>query len=229
MIGDAMDAEHLTEDERQTMADGSLTGERATALLDHLARCAACSGDVARLRTIRARVASAPTDGDAADTAAVDTLWPAIRARIDQRKDAALGARRGTTGTAGRRAGNRLRLAAGLAAAACIVAAALIGARLLAPRAPVTPQVVATTDVADSVTAYQQEAQTLLDELELRRAMLRPDALTAIDHDLAVVDSAIVELRAAAARDPSNAALHQLLASTYQRKIEILKRIGNAG
>ena len=224
-----MDAEHLTEDERQTMADGSLTGERATALLEHLARCAACSSDVARLRTIRARVASAPTDGDAADTAAVDTLWPAIRARIDQRKDAALDARGGTTGTAGRRAGNRLRLVSGLTAAACIVAAALVGARRIARRPSVTPQVVATAEVADSVTAYQQEAQTLLDELELRRALLRPDALTAIDHDLAVVDSAIVELRAAAARDPNNAALHQLLASTYERKIEILKRIGNAG
>jgi len=224
-----MDAEHLTEDERQTMADGSLTGERANVLREHLARCAACSSDVARLRTICARVASAPTDGDAADTAAVDTLWPAIRARIDQRKDAALDARGGTTGTAGWRAGNRLRLVSGLAAAACIVAAALVGARRIARRASLTPQVVATTEVADSVTAYQQETQTLLDELELRRALLRPDALTAIDHDLAVVDSAIVELRAAAARDPNNAALHQLLASTYERKIEILKRIGNAG
>jgi anti-sigma factor RsiW len=224
-----MDAEHLTEDERQTMADGSLSGERATVLFEHLARCAACSGDVARLRTIRARVTSAPTGGDAADAEAMDALWPAIRARIDQRKDAALVAAGATTGAAGRRAGNRVRLVAGLAAAACIVAAALVGAQLFAHRAPRAPQVVAATNVSDSVAAYQQEAQTLLDELELRRAMLRPEALTAIEHDLAVVDSAIVELRAAAARDPNNAALHQLLASTYQRKIEILKRIGNAG
>ncbi|HWH52873.1 MAG TPA: hypothetical protein VN651_15095 [Gemmatimonadaceae bacterium] len=221
-------SEHLTEDERQTMADGSLSGDRAAALLEHLARCDACATDVARLRIVRARVASGAAGGDAVDSAAAEASWPAVRTRIDQRKETALDASQTPIRAARLRAGNRMRLLAGLAAAACVVGAALIGVGLLRRRASAAPQIVA-ANVADSVTAYQQEAQTLLDELELRRAMLRPEALTSIEHDLAVVDSAIVELRAAAARDPNNLAVHQLLASTYQRKIEILKRIGNAG
>ena len=222
-------SEHLTEDERQTMADGSLSGDRAAALLEHLARCDACATDVARLRIVRERVASGAAAGDAVDSAAAEASWPAVRTRIDQRKEAALEASQTPIRAARLRAGNRMRLLAGLAAAACVVGVALIGVGLLRRRVSAAPQIVAATNVADSVTAYQQEAQTLLDELELRRAMLRPEALTSIEHDLAVVDSAIVELRAAAARDPNNLAVHQLLASTYQRKIEILKRIGNAG
>ena len=222
-------SEHLTEDERQTMADGSLSPERAAAAHEHLAHCGACAADVARLHALRARVTADATVGAPVDVAAADALWPAIRARIDLRKGVALGDMRASPGAAERHAVSRVRLVAGIAAAACIVAAALVGARLLTERPPGAPQLVAATNVSDSADAYQQEAQTLLDELELRRAMLRPDALTAIYHYVAVVESSIVERRAAAARDPNNAALHQLLASTYERKIEILKRIGNAG
>lgn len=222
-------SEHLTEDERQTMADGPLSGEHAAALLEHLSRCEACASDLARLRGVRAQAKSGAAGGDETDTAATDAAWPAIRARIDKAKEATLDVAGAPSSVAAIGAANRLRRLGGLVAAACIVGATVVGARLLTRRAPAAPQQVAAADVPDSVNAYQQEAQTLLDELELRRAMLRPDALTAIDHDLAVVDSALVELRAAAARDPNNVALHQLLASTYQRKIEILKRIGNAG
>ncbi|MGH7622771.1 MAG: hypothetical protein ACREMU_10565, partial [Gemmatimonadaceae bacterium] len=61
---------HLTEDERQTMADGSLSGERAGPLLEHLARCDACADDIARLRVVRARATSSATEADTTDEAA---------------------------------------------------------------------------------------------------------------------------------------------------------------
>ena len=85
------------------------------------------------------------------------------------------------------------------------------------------------TAVADSVSAYRGEAQALLDRLELERSMLRPEAVSAIDHDLAVVDSAIVETQVALQRDPRNPLLQQMLALSYERKVEILKRVSNAG
>jgi thioredoxin-like negative regulator of GroEL len=82
--------------------------------------------------------------------------------------------------------------------------------------------------VADSAHAYEEEAQTLLNQLELRRSMLRPEAVVAIDHDLRIVDSAIAELKEAIARDPTNPALRRLLASSYRQKVDVLKRVGNA-
>jgi cytochrome c-type biogenesis protein CcmH/NrfG len=68
----------------------------------------------------------------------------------------------------------------------------------------------------------------LLNQLELRRSMLRPEAVVAIDHDLRVVDSAIAELKEAIAHDPNNPALRRLLASSYRQKVDVLKRVGNA-
>jgi hypothetical protein len=82
--------------------------------------------------------------------------------------------------------------------------------------------------VVDSTHAYEQEAQELLNRLELQRAMLRPETRAALDRDLHVVDVAISELKGAVARDPNNPALRQLLASSYLQKVNLLKRAGNA-
>jgi len=87
----------------------------------------------------------------------------------------------------------------------------------------------ALTAVADSERVYQEEAQLLLNRLELERSMLRPETARAVDRDLRVIDQAIAELKDAVARDPRNAALHQLLASSYRQKAELLKRLANAG
>ena len=82
--------------------------------------------------------------------------------------------------------------------------------------------------VADSATAYEAEAQILLDRLEIQRATMRPEARAAIDRNLHTVDVAIAELKDAIARDPNNPALRQLLATSYRQKVELLKR-ANAG
>ena len=81
----------------------------------------------------------------------------------------------------------------------------------------------------DSTQSYEEEARTLLDHLELQRALVRPEARASIDRDLRLIDQAIAELKAAIAADPNNPALRQLLASSYRQKIELLKRAGNAG
>lgn len=80
----------------------------------------------------------------------------------------------------------------------------------------------------DSTTAYEEQARILSNRLELERSLLRPEALASIDHDLHVVNAAIAELDAAAAREPNNPVVRRLLASSYREKVDILKRVANA-
>jgi len=214
-------AGHLNEAERQMLTDGSVTAERRHELEAHLRRCEPCAEDVARLR----RVAREFSGMEAAGVP-FQALWPAIRSRIEQRKVAALDPASG-------RLRRRATLGRVAAVAAGLVAVGLVGALMRSagrprPETPPPDSLGALIAVADSSRAYEAEARDLLDRFELRRAMLRPDARTSIDRDLAVIDQAIAELKAAIARDPANPALRPLLAASYRQKIELLKRAGNA-
>jgi hypothetical protein len=116
------------------------------------------------------------------------------------------------------------------------VAAALVVAFMLGreSRQPVddviTPGHSATpiVSIADSSRVYQQEVESLLEELELRRATMRPATAATVDRDLRILDGAIDELTDALARDPNNPALRQLLAASYRQKRDLLKQVDNA-
>lgn len=218
---------HLTETERQTLADGSLPAGRARELQGHLGGCEACAEDVARLRLVIQRSSEPVTSGSP-----LAELWPAIRSRIEGSKVVPLA----SSATAPRPRPFTLRLAgaAGIGVAAAI--AAVVWLRPL--RHTVVPggslessrdSTQALILVSDSVRSYQDEARVLLDRLELQRAMIRPEAMASIERDLGVIDQAIGELELAIERDPRNPALRQLLASSYRQKVEVLKRAGNAG
>ena len=167
------------------------------------------------------RVASAPTD----------EMWPAIRSRIEAAKIEPLG---GSDAPAA-----ELRRRWLVPALAIVAAAAIVVAVALAyDHRPVGPQSItadagtgAVIMTSDSVYTknYEEETRALLNDLELRRSMLRPEAVAAIDHDLRVVDSAIAEVRDALTHDPYNPALKRLLASSYREKLSVLQRVGNAG
>jgi hypothetical protein len=226
---------HLTEDERHSVAEGSVPADCAPQLEAHLAHCADCWLDVARLRALMTRV-----HGRAEPEMVPDDLWLSIRSRIEQRKVVALA---GDTAVAPRSHSGWRRPVIGLAVAAS--ALAVVGSAVHARRADETRRTVVVYDVgnagdvgdtgtrvmaiADSVRTYEQEAKVLLDQLELQRAMLRPDAVVSIDRGVKVIDGAIAELETAIANDPTNPALRQLLASSYRQKIDLLKRANNAG
>ena len=227
---------HLTEEERQTFADDTMSPEQRTSAEAHLAACQSCAHDVARLTTLMKRIHETP-----APTAPLDELWPTIRARIEQSKVVPLAAGAGT-GDGGRGAGEPVHRAivgrrARWFASIGVLAAAAILAIVVQMRSPANRAVAisgadtneaAFIAVVDSAHAYEAEAKVLLDKLELQRAMLRPDAAKALEHDLHVVDVAIAELKDAVARDPNNPALRQLLATSYRQKVDLLKRITNA-
>lgn len=217
---------HLTEEERHAVADGSLPLEQSPPIEAHLRGCPACSGDVARIKTLMTRFHDAPVP---VASPPLDELWPSIRARIEANKVVPLSASAMPGG--GRRHPRRVGLSI-VTAAAFVIAAVALEVRANLRRAAPSVEVGDTTSliaVVDSAHAYEEEAQILLNQLELRRSMLRPEAVVAIDHDLRVVDAAIAELKEAIAHDPNNPALRRLLASSYRQKVDVLKRAGNAG
>ena len=219
------DTTHLTEEERQTLADGTIAADREAAVRAHLLVCAECADDVARLEqlTMRARHLENPTS-DLAE------LWPGIRSRIENAKLVTL-----APDSPARRWRRRRPVLMTGGLVAVLVLAVWLGVRTRsAPDRAASAQAIGDTSrsvvfVSDSVRAYEDEARILLDRLELTRSGLEPGAAAAIDKDLAVIDSAIAELQTAIARDPRNAALQQLLATSYRQKVEVLKRVSNAG
>jgi anti-sigma factor RsiW len=225
------DSAHLTETERQTLVDGSLPAKRARELHAHLRGCESCAADVARLRLVAQQYSRPlPLDPPLAE------LWPEIRSRIERSKVVPLAPP--AAASPSRRITIRSTAVAGLGATAAVAAAVAAVVWLGQSRSstPGRAGLEASRDtaqalvlVADSVRSYQEEAQVLLDRLELQRAMIRPDALTSIDRDLKVIDQAIAELELAIERDPRNPTLRQLLASSYRQKVDLLKRAGNAG
>jgi anti-sigma factor RsiW len=212
---------HLTEADRQTAADGTLDARRKAEVSAHLAECAECAADVARLRALLGRVrAEPPASGDEADE------WPAIRARIEQGKIVPLPA---VAGGPRRGADWRAIFAAVAAAAAMVAVFVLSRPHANAPSAGgATPDSVAITAAADSTTAYREQIADLMSDLELRRGLLRTETSTAIDRDLKECDAAIAELDSAIKADPANPALRQMLAASYRRKLDVLRRVGNA-
>ena len=217
---------HLTEDDRQSTADGTLPAERRAEVDAHLAGCDECAADVARIAEFMRRTRESPSTASAAD-ASLDALWSPIRDRIEAKKIVSLGA--------GSPPANRRSLAwlVGVGVAAALLLTALV-LRVRPREQPTSTVARAAPDtsvlraVADSATAYEAEAQILLDRLEIQRATMRPEARAAIDRNLHTVDVAIAELKDAIARDPNNPALRQLLATSYRQKVELLKR-ANAG
>lgn len=214
---------HLTEAERHDVADGTLGADVPADVAEHLAHCAECSSDVARVRQLMTRVREAPPPAGS-----VEDLWPDIRARIEREKLITLPQTPAAKPVVTMRGMRRTVLAMVAIAAAVLLVVVLPQSRGKGKASQPTVAEL-TTEVrlaADSARDFEREATILLNELELRRAMIPPQRRTSIDHDLRVIDDAILELKRAIERDPNNPALRRMLASSYRQKIDVLKRGG---
>lgn len=219
--------EHLTEEERQTIADGTLRPERAHAVDVHLRGCDACAADVARLAVLMTRTRETPSKPDD-----LGELWPSIRARIEEQKLAPITPSSRDVAFTARRSRSKIWIGAiGALAAAAVITIAVVRSRSTATTSDeqISGTPLPLIAAADSAHAYEEEARALLARLEVQRAVMRPEAAQLLERDLRTIDAAIAELEAAIANDPHNPALRQLLASSYRQKVELLKRAGNAG
>ena len=232
-------AEHLTEAERQGAADGTLAAEEVREVREHLDACASCSRDVARLEGV---VMRARERAGASESEAGDDPWPEIKARIDRSKVVRMDSSPGRPAATSERRRPWLAIAS-IAIAATLLIAAFAEMQLVRVRAvargtestAVTAPPTATTagaafaNTVDSSSIYEAQAQVLLRELEMQRAMMRPSTSASLDGDLAIIDKSIAEQKEALARDPHNVSLQQLLAASYRQKVELLERANNAG
>jgi hypothetical protein len=214
---------HLTEAERHGAADGTLAPELVSAVGQHMEACDACANDVARIKAFMTRTLDVP----AVIEEVANDAWPLIRARIQHEKIARIPVARRPSTVAGR----RVAWVAGGVVAASLLAVLIVRRNAAPTSAPTdgTPMATSWTAVAESTHVYEEQIKFLLNELELRRALMRPQTASPANHDLEVIDGAIAELKRAIERDPKNIALRALLAQSYKQKVDLLKRIANAG
>jgi anti-sigma factor RsiW len=207
--------------------DGDLApGERA-ALEAHLADCAACRTAVSELRRVVTRAHALVDQPVGRD------LWPGIAARI------------GAAGTpvidlASRRQRRRFSLSLPqLAAAAVLLIAATAGGTSLALRdrpahLPALPGQGAVAGPGARVipaglpdkaqVSYDAAVSDLERALDAGRHHLAPKTVLVLEKNLARIDAAIDEARAALKADPANLYLNTHLANTMQQKLELLRQ-----
>jgi anti-sigma factor ChrR (cupin superfamily) len=233
---------HPTEQLSEYVDDELSPRERAR-IEAHLSECPECARLVYDLRAVVAAAESVE------DTPPARDLWPAIAGRLEARGTGPLvvpiDARRGQ-----RRFSFSLpQLAAASIAIALLSAGAVwmairdggstLGPTASAPRSeePITgaveePLSGASGETAPAVTvadrgapAESAEYEAAVAELErlLDQAAIDPELRTAIDENLAVIDDAIRQTRRALEEDPDDVYLNTHLASTMQRKIDVLQ------
>ncbi|MGQ0642936.1 MAG: zf-HC2 domain-containing protein [Gemmatimonadaceae bacterium] len=210
----------------------------------HAAACARCAAWLADVRSIVDRAGALPVLQPPRD------LWPAVAARLDAPVvpiTAAASAQRSL------RMPRWVGLAA--AAAVLIVATSLVtreatrsGAPEVSgvvetPRAAALPESLGaesttTVQVAETPFAtpavpvreratvtYGREIARLETIVRQRESALDPATLAIIENSLHIIDSAIVEARAALARDPASRFLTGQVDKTLQKKMELLRSV----
>ncbi len=119
---------------------------------------------------------------------------------------------------------HRRSVLAGLAAAVVFTVALFLVARPGgSPVRQLTAEEIARFESAEA--AYTKQRDELRGVLDLRLAAgeVSLDPLT--QQSLQIVEAAVRELRAALEKEPSNQALRELLLNTYEREVDLLKRI----
>ena len=217
--------DHLTWEELNDLVDNVLAPDEAERARAHLGSCAPCRNRLTELEVTLAEVA-----GTAREIPPPPEAWAAVRTEIESRKVVTLAGRPGHAGSVSRLA-NRRRWGL-VAAAAVLVAASSIVTALVMDRRQ-APSAIA-VDTADAVAipvavvnaerSYLASVQELGAALEAARPHLSAQTIEIVERNLALIDSAIAESRAALLRDPGNRVLLDVLAGTYRQKLELLRR-----
>ena len=193
--------------------DGRLAPASRLEVETHLALCSQCTRDRDRLEALLDQSRGLP-----AEIEPPADLWTALHHRIVPAP------------SLGRRNAWLLAAAAVLLVAASSAVTALLVRRpqnvaVRHEQAPAPAAVLRLPVAARAVDAdYQAVIRELDESLAQRRAQLAPETIAKVEASLRVVDQAIGEARRALAADPANRDLVDLLAASYERKLELLRR-----
>jgi anti-sigma factor RsiW len=195
--------------------DGHLEPPQQAEMEAHLAGCQECAREAAGLRSLLAEAGRLPRSIEPSGD-----LWPGVAGRLD---------------AGDRRRGRFLRPRYAVAAVALLaVAFSLTQVRTKKARErtapPVAVQPVATGLVSlaeqwrRTEMTYERAAAELQAALDAVREELEPATVARIETNLAIIDDAIRESRAALDADPNNLEVLQLLAAVHEKKLDLLQQ-----
>ena len=173
--------------------------ERASIDL-HLAGCAECRADRRAAAFLAAPVAGLPRE-----IVPPSDLWTGIAPRLASRP-------------------RRLAIPVWQLAAAAVVLAVASSAVTMAMLRQPTGRAEVAVGFASTEARYQQATLEVTDLYQRARDSLAPDTRLVLERNLAVIERALGEARAALRTDPSNRTLEAMVVTAYQRKIEFLER-----
>jgi Putative zinc-finger len=201
------------------LVDGELSPTESEAAEAHLSGCEACREEARRLRALVAEAAALPRHVRPARD-----LWPGIAERIG----AGRGLRRWLHGAPIPRGLALAAAAAGLVAATGAVTAYLTRPDSRPDTAALQAQLASggtDADLAQAEADYFEATERLLAVVAQRRDAIPADAVKEMEDNIRTIDTALDQLRAGLRENPGNAQLTHLLASTHQKKLDLLVRL----
>jgi len=184
--------------------------------------------DEDRIRDLEARIAQLPREIEPPAGA-----WTAIKSEIARKGDARIG-RAGFWQQPAFLAAAALLLVTGSSA----ITAIALGRRAPSETAPgvaardgarptATPATLAEFTVVEN--DYISTANRLSAILESEETQLTPETIMKLKESLRVIDAAILEARRALAADPANKQLVEMLSTSYNQKLDLLRRTTEMG
>jgi hypothetical protein len=221
--------EHASFEELNDLIDGRLDQNSATRIREHLIACESCRLEHGQLTALLTAASETQLSVDPGPD-----LWEDVRRTIESRKEVALpGLGHAPAMLPTKRP---VRVSPSLLAVAAVVlivlSSGITSIVLRRPSTPVAQVPVTTTEratvlpvvVRSTEDEYARTIRELRISVDAQRTSLSTETIRTVDHSLAIVDSAIAEARAALIADPNNRTLVDLLASSYQRKLDLLRR-----
>lgn len=196
------------------------------ALEAHLLECVECGHTLAQLRSVVARA------GQVIDREPPQDLWPAIAARLAVPQLEVVTADAATARGRRRVSFSIPQLAAASVAMMLMSAGTMYmlvrgdDAPQVAEVAPVQtpPAPVGAAQVRAVTRNYDAAVQELETVLERNRNQLDTTTVRVLEQNLAIIDRAITEARAALGQEPANPYLSRYLDQAMQKKVQLLQR-----
>ena len=209
--------QHIPTTQQHDYVDDMLSPTERAAVETHLNECAECRGQVEQISLLVAQVGELPKR-----IMPARDLRPAIAARLSE--------------TPMRRARKRGVWLPALAIAASLVLITSTATRwwVLRDQPVVASKTTAATSVLP-VSFRSEEGQyvnaiaAVQKTLDRDRAQLSPATIDVLERNMAIIDHAIAESRAALASDPANRDLSRMVLSGYQQKLDLLRRARTVG